>query len=146
MPKLDENILLHDILNEITFNHSHNTRHIGDYRLPAISTDINKHFFLTNAIKFWRTLSLARTHGLLFFQVSVSLDIKNSTSIQSFRSKLKNLYFNQDSRLLMNNFIDSCFLNYLYFLSCIWCVIPTPPQSRLSQLMSRSQLGLWLNW
>ena len=79
---LGENFLLYDILNEITFNHSHNTRHIDDYRLPAISTDMNKHFFLTNAIKFWRTLPL---------------DIRNSTSIQSFRFKIKNLYLNQDS-------------------------------------------------
>ena len=78
--KLNEHQLLTNIIAEISFEHGHNTRNIKNFRLPLIATDMNKRFFLTNAIKFWR---------------NIPENIKNCETLPSFKKNLKNYLFEE---------------------------------------------------
>ena len=71
---LHQQQLLADILNDISFEHSYNTRYYRDFRIPQSLTDINKRFFINNGIKFLRTLSN---------------EIKSSETLPEFRNKIK---------------------------------------------------------
>ena len=79
--KLNQPQLLHDILPEISFNHSYNTRHYQNFRNPPAQINLNKRFFLYKAIEFWRTLTP---------------EIQNSSSLNVFRNRIKNMYFQKD--------------------------------------------------
>ena len=71
---LHQQQLLADILNDISFEHSYNTRYYRDFRIPQSLTDFNKRFFINNGIKFWRTLPN---------------EIKSSETLPEFRNKIK---------------------------------------------------------
>ena len=70
--------LLHDILPEISFHHSYNTRYHQNFRNPSVQINVNKRFFLYKAIEFWRTLTP---------------EIQNSSSLNVFKNKIKKMYF-----------------------------------------------------
>ena len=76
--KLNEHQLLTNIIEEISFEHNHNTRNVIQFRLPLINTNVNKSFFLSNAIKLWAT---------------IPDEIKNSPNIFSFKARFKKLFF-----------------------------------------------------
>ena len=76
--KLKEDQLLVDIIDEISFEHNHNTRNANNFRLPFISTDMNRRFFLSNAIKLWR---------------DIPDEIKNCETLPSVRRNFKKLLF-----------------------------------------------------
>ena len=76
--KLKEDQLLVDIIDEISFEHNHNTRNANIFRLPFISTDMTRRFFSSNAIKLWR---------------DIPDEIKNCETLPSFRRHFKKLLF-----------------------------------------------------
>ena len=76
--KLNEPQLLTNILDEISFEHSYNTRRRDDFKLPLISTKVNSRFFLSNGIKLWRTIPDS---------------VKCSSSLPKFREQFKNIFF-----------------------------------------------------
>ena len=78
--KLNEHQLLVNIIDEISFEHGHNTRNVNNFRLPLIATDMNKRFFLTNAIKFWRI---------------IPENIKICETLPSFKKNLKKFLFEE---------------------------------------------------
>jgi hypothetical protein len=63
-----------DFIDEISWNHEYNTRRQDEFRMYLCRLEINKCFFLNNAIKLWQSLSD---------------DIKKSVSISVFRKKMK---------------------------------------------------------
>ena len=75
---LNQPQLLHDILPEISFHHSYNTRHYQNFRNPPVQISVNKRLFVYKAIEFWRTLTP---------------EIQNSSSLYVFKNKIKQFYF-----------------------------------------------------
>ena len=79
--KLSQPQLLHDILPEISFHHSYNTRHHQNFRNPPVQINSNKRFFLYKAIEFWRTLPP---------------ETQNASSLNVFKNDIKNMYFHNN--------------------------------------------------
>ena len=75
---LNNNLLLHDITDELSFHHNHDTRNCKNFKLPMISTQVNKHFFLTNGTKLWN---------------EIPTNIKSCNSLFTFKKEFKNYLF-----------------------------------------------------
>ena len=83
--KLNKAPLVTGLLNDIRLNHSYYTRRNVAYRLPKIQTEVNRRFFLSNAIKVW---------------TNVPTHLKAIDSIETFKYKLKGMLVNDDFKLL----------------------------------------------
>ena len=77
--QLNDHQLLQNIIPEISFHHPYRTRNFNSFRNPPSQIEPNKRFFVTNAIKFWRT---------------IPNDTKNSSSLNIFRKKIKDMFLN----------------------------------------------------
>ena len=77
---LNERQLNFDILTEISADHTYNTRNRDRLRPPPIQTEVNRRFFINNAVHYWPT---------------VPDEIKNSGSLPTFRKKMKDMFFKE---------------------------------------------------
>ena len=78
---LNERQLHFNITDEITLKHNYNTRNHDKFIPPPIQTETNRRFFIYNAVILWP---------------NIPDNIKNSSSLYSFRSQFKSQYFKID--------------------------------------------------
>ena len=71
--------LLTNIISNIEWTHNYNTRKRNEFKLPKINTEMNRRFFLTNALKAWENLpdDLKKSKTFLTFKSKVKLFLMN---------------------------------------------------------------------
>ena len=72
--------LLTNIISNIEWTHNYNTRKRNEFKLPKINTEMNRRFFLTNALKAWENLPD---------------NLKKSKTFSTFKSKVKLFLMNE---------------------------------------------------